>query len=338
LGEGSLGAVIFGSGGWTFFKRLGSKWLGRARTGCAGSNGGQLAGVGCVAAADFLGFGGAEFAVGRFSEQFEFLGIEFAEISGLLIEDQGAVTYAANLFDEMADLLEHFAQFAVAAFNENDFVPGVVALADLANAGWRGADLRRSGLAALDGNAAAESIELVLSGNPGNLDEVSLLHACGGAGEAVGELAVVGHQQQAFAHVVEAADRVEALAHLVKELHDRGAAFRVLDGGDEALGLVQDEVAKALGALQELAVDADVVAAGVSFGAQLSNDLAVDLDSALLDKLLGFAAAGYAGLGEDFLQAVELGGGTGLEFRLVFRLVFGFGLRAVFRLRLRVVF
>jgi hypothetical protein len=34
----------------------------------------------------------------------------------------------------VADFLEHFAQFAVAAFDENHFVPGIVALADLADA------------------------------------------------------------------------------------------------------------------------------------------------------------------------------------------------------------
>jgi hypothetical protein len=41
----------------------------------------------------------------------------------------------------MADLLEHFSEFAVAALNEHHFVPGIVALADLADAGRRGADL-----------------------------------------------------------------------------------------------------------------------------------------------------------------------------------------------------
>ena len=67
--------------------------------------------------------------------------------------------------------------------------------------------------------------------------------------------------QQALAHVVEAADGVEALLHLVKELHHRGPALGVLDRGDEAPGLVEDEVAQALGALEQLAVHADVVAA-----------------------------------------------------------------------------
>jgi len=60
----------------------------------------------------------------------------------------------------MADFLEHFAQFAVAAFDENDLVPGIVSLADLADAGRGGADGGRTGLAAFDGDAAAENVQL----------------------------------------------------------------------------------------------------------------------------------------------------------------------------------
>jgi hypothetical protein len=60
-------------------------------------------------------------------------------VAGLLVEDQRAVADAADFFDEMADFLEHFAQFAVAALDQNHFVPWIVALADLANAGRGGA-------------------------------------------------------------------------------------------------------------------------------------------------------------------------------------------------------
>jgi hypothetical protein len=119
--------------------------------------------------------------------------------------------------------------------------------------------------------------------------------------------------QQAFAHVVQAADGVEALVDLVKELHHRGTALGVLDRGDEAAGLVEDEVAVALGTLEQLAVDADVVAGGVGLGAQHGDDLAVDLHAALLDHLLGAAAAGDAGSGENLLQALQFGGGRGWD-------------------------
>jgi len=160
----------------------------------------------------------------------------------------------------------------------------------------------------------------------GDLDEVSFFHARGGLGEAVGELAIVGDNEKALAHVIEASDGVEALLHLVEELHHRGAALGILDRGNKAAGLVEDEVAVALGTLEQLAVHADVVAGGVGLGAQHSDHLAVDLNAALLDHGLGAAAAGDSGGSKDFLEAFQFGRGTrrgselglggGLSFRL----------------------
>ena len=104
--------------------------------------------------------------------------------------------------------------------------------------------------------------------------------------------------------------------HLLEELHHRGPALGILDGGDKAPGFVEDEVAQAFGALQQLAIHADVVAGGIGLGAQLGDNFAVYLHAALLDHLLGLAAAGDAGLGQDLLQAFEFGWGTGFDFGL----------------------
>jgi hypothetical protein len=56
----------------------------------------------------------------------------------------------------VANLFEHLAQFAVAALDENHLVPRIVALADLAHAGRRGADTFCARLAALDGDPIAQ--------------------------------------------------------------------------------------------------------------------------------------------------------------------------------------
>jgi hypothetical protein len=63
----------------------------------------------------------------------------------------------------------------------------------------------------------------------------------------------------------------------------------------------------ALGALEELAVDPDVIASGVSFAAEFGDDFAVDLDAPRGDEFFGVAAAGDPGLGEDLLQAFQAG-------------------------------
>ena len=52
------------------------------------------------------------------------------------------------------------------------------------------------------------------------------------------------------------------------ELHDGGALLGIFEGGDVAARLVEHVVALLLGAVEELAVDADVVAGGVVAGAE----------------------------------------------------------------------
>jgi len=64
-----------------------------------------------------------------------FFRFEFAQLAGLLVENERAVADAADFLHMMADLFEHLAQFAVAALDDDDFVPGVVTLADLADLG-----------------------------------------------------------------------------------------------------------------------------------------------------------------------------------------------------------
>jgi hypothetical protein len=192
--EGSLGEIVLRAGGRPFFKRLGGKGLRRAGAGSARQYCGQLAGVNQIAAAEILGFRCTQRAVGCLAQQVELARIQLTQIARLLIEDQGAVAHAANLLDEVADLLEHLAQLAVAAFNENHFVPGIVALADLADAGRRGPDLLRAGLAALNGDAGTQQVELAFGGLAGYLDQIGLFNTGCGARESVSQFAVVGHQ------------------------------------------------------------------------------------------------------------------------------------------------
>jgi hypothetical protein len=82
---------------------------------------------------DIFQFWFAQLAIGGLTEVFEFFGLEFAHFARFNIEDQWTVANAANFLDVVADLLEHLTQFAVAAFDDDNFVPGIVALADFAN-------------------------------------------------------------------------------------------------------------------------------------------------------------------------------------------------------------
>ena len=123
-------------------------------------------------------------------------------------------------------------------------------------------------------------------------------------GDSLCESAVVGHQQQALAVLVETAHGVQAGRDVGHQLHDRLAAQLVAGGGDIAAGLVQSQIVHLLVLLDidALVVHMEDVAVGVHLVAHL-HGVAVDLHAALGDDLLGGAAGAQALLAHDFLNA-----------------------------------
>jgi hypothetical protein len=139
---------------------------------------------------------------------------EFPELSRFLVEHQGAVSYPADLLDEMPDLLKHLAEFPVAAFDQHHFVPRVVTLADLADAGRGGVHAALARPGSIDGHPFTKQIELCLRWLAAHFYEVGLLDARRCFGQLVSKVPIVRDQQQALAQVIETADGVKPLAHL----------------------------------------------------------------------------------------------------------------------------
>jgi hypothetical protein len=164
----------------------------------------------------------------------------------------------------------------------------------------------RAWLTAVNGNATAQPVKLAFGGLARHFYQICLLHARRGLRQLICQLTIVGYQQQTFAHVVQAAHRVKAFAHLLKERHHRRPAFRILNCGDEALRLVQNKIAMPLGPVQQLAVDADVIAPSIGFGTQLRDDGAVHLHAATCNHLFCLAPARNSCLRQDLLQALHL--------------------------------
>ncbi len=123
-------------------------------------------------------------------------------------------------------------------------------------------------LATLNRHAAAQPLQLLFARLPGHLHQVSLLHARSGLRQQVRQLAVVGHQQQAFALVVKPPHRIQPFLHLREELHHRRPAFGIAHRGHVALRLVQHKIPVPLGAMQQLAVHANVVARRIGLASQ----------------------------------------------------------------------
>ena len=122
-------------------------------------------------------------------------------------------------------------------------------------------------------------------------------------GQAVGELAVIGHDHQAGAVLIQPADRIDPLGDLGEEIDDPGPARRVEVGGHVTLGLVDGEVDDLLKP-DRFAIDGDP-GLGVYPGAELADDLAIDGDTSLKDVFLAAAARAQTRLRQDLLKPLS---------------------------------
>ena len=122
-------------------------------------------------------------------------------------------------------------------------------------------------------------------------------------GDSLRKGTVVGHQQQALAVLVQAAHRVQAGGDIADQLHNGLAAQLIAGGGHIAAGLVQGQIVELLVLLDvdALVIHMQHIPVGVHLVAHLDG-VAVDLDAALGNDLLGRAAGAQALLGHDLLN------------------------------------
>ena len=115
----------------------------------------------------------------------------------------------------------------------------------------------------------------------------------------VGDVPVIGEEQQPFGLTVQPTDREDALGD-VDQVHHGPAAALVVHRRDVAGRLVQDQVAERL-RWQELAINPNLVPDRVRFRPQLGDDRAIHRNSALADQFLGGAARSDPARREDAL-------------------------------------
>ena len=122
-------------------------------------------------------------------------------------------------------------------------------------------------------------------------------------GDGLRKGAVVGHQQQALAVLIQTAHRVQAGGNVAHQLHDRLAAQLVAGGGHIAAGLIQGQIVQLLVLfdIDALVIHMQHIAVGVHFVAHL-HGVAVDLHAALGNDLLGCAAGAQTLLRHDLLN------------------------------------
>jgi hypothetical protein len=156
-----------------------------------------------------LGFFGQLFFAGP-AQRRDFAQSEFAKRAGLHVQRERAVAYAFDLFHVVANFFKHAPDLAVLAFNQRDFIPRIVAFSRQLHMGRRGAHGVQITMSRLGAQleAAAQFLNVFRFGLAGDLDQIGFRHVRRGAHEMVGQRAVIGHQQQAFAQVVQAANRI----------------------------------------------------------------------------------------------------------------------------------
>lgn len=161
-----------------------------------------------------------------------------------------------------------------------------------------------------DGDAGGEAAEIFFVGDAGDGDLVFLLDAVAGVGEAEGEVAVAGEEDEAGGVFIEAADGSKVAQGWGQELGDDGTTALVGGGGDVALGFVEDD-GDFFGGSDDVAVYGDDLAF-IDLGAEFGDEFSVHGDAAFENHLFGFAATGDAAAGDVFVKAH--GGG---QFRSV---------------------
>ena len=120
--------------------------------------------------------------------------------------------------------MEHAANLSVAAFDEDDLVPGIGGVFEEADFCGRGFD--PLAVFESDGDAAAEFVHQALFRNAAHFDAVGFHRAVRRMRHLERQLAVIGQQHQSLGMKIEAADGIDALADAAHEVDDGAAALR----------------------------------------------------------------------------------------------------------------
>src|SRR5262245_29623157 len=116
--------------------------------------------------------------------------------------------------------------------------------------------------------------------------EVGPHHPVPRMSQPVGELTIIGQQDQALGLIVEPADVEQALAVVGHQVSDRPPAPVIRHRAEHAGWLVQCEVDKVRTGRDSLTVHPDHLGPRVDSGAEPADDLTVDLDPPRTDEVL----------------------------------------------------
>jgi hypothetical protein len=200
---------------------------------------------------------------------------------------------------------QHPADLALLAFGQHQFDRGRLTLG-AHEPGPLGANL-----AVGEPDPFDQLAHYLAAGDSRHQGPVRLLDPVPRVGQAVGQLAVVGQDHEAGAVLIEPSDRVDALGDLRQQVDHPRPAGGVTVGRDVTLRLVHGIVNQPL--LEDvLAIHGDCCLGGIDARAQLADDLAINRDPPLADKLLALPARAQPRVRQDLLESLRLATGGAL--------------------------
>ncbi len=164
--------------------------------------------------------------------------------------------------DRVADVLEEPTDDLVAALVDDQLHDG------LAGAVLHDAGPGHGDRAVVEGDAVLDRAQRGLGDLARHLDDVGLVHLVRGVRQPVGEVTVVGQDQQTLAVGVQPADVKQPLGGRSAPTqvgHRRAPALWVVHRGDHTARLVQCEVSTAAEAVGAGAIDSDHITSGSTF-------------------------------------------------------------------------
>ena len=216
-------------------------------------------------------------------------------------EPERAVTRAMEPRDAQSHRLAHSAHLPVASLVQDDL--------DLGPLGSRVPDPDLAGRAdgaRLELNALAQATDLRPVGRPVEPHAVELPHPVARMHEVVGELAIVGGDDQAAGLGIEPADREQARPGRQQRAHGR-SSLGIVERRDDPDRLVDHHVAERGAPGDRASVHLDAVAVGYHVGAGLLDHGAVDPHRAGLDQRIALASRSDAATGEQLVETYSAG-------------------------------
>src|SRR5579872_7053102 len=121
----------------------------------------------------------------------------------------------------------------------------------------------------------------------------------------MGQIAVIRHQQQSLAGIVQSSDWIDSSLDAAHQIHHCRPLFWIAYRRDITLGFIQKQIRMPLFALQQLPIDADVVHLGISFAAEFRDHRPVHLHMPGRDQFLSFSPGSDTSRRDYFLQPLE---------------------------------